>query len=189
MCKSGYQDRKHIILDLTAHAMKYKQAKCNMIFKLLFMSLIWLVEAASCLTTPDYTALQLKLTSVTLGHQLLKLILPVWRESGESGRDRVGDGVLTPRFFLLLLRQLEHKSRNSTGCQPEHVKQLRVPLHHKWMQSKLLLKKGHLKVSIEHGVIVRRSTTPWMELLTRTKKTDPTTWFSHLTFRLIDIFF
>lgn len=39
----------------------------------------------------------------------LKWILPVWSESGDNGRDRVGDGVPMPRLFLLLLRQLEHK--------------------------------------------------------------------------------
>lgn len=55
------------------------------------------------------------------GYQASQLILPVWSESGESGRDSVGDGVPTPRFFLLLLRQLEHKNRKSTDCQPPYT--------------------------------------------------------------------
>ena len=38
-------------------------------------------------------------------------VLPVWPESGESGLDRVGDGVPTPRFFRLLLRQLRQKMK------------------------------------------------------------------------------
>lgn len=45
-----------------------------------------------------------------------QLILPVWRERGESGRDSVGDGVPTPRLFLLLLRQLKHKNIKSSDC-------------------------------------------------------------------------
>lgn len=38
----------------------------------------------------------------------------MWSERGESGRDSVGEGVPTPRLFLLLLRQLEHKQKKKT---------------------------------------------------------------------------
>lgn len=39
--------------------------------------------------------------------------VPVCRERGERGLDSVGEGVPTPRLFLLLLRQLKHKNTKS----------------------------------------------------------------------------
>lgn len=76
-------------------------------------TLLCLANAASCYMTPDHTTLQFVFFgALPLGlagierYQASQLILPVWRERGESGRDSVGDGVPTPRLFLLLLRQL-----------------------------------------------------------------------------------
>ena len=63
------------------------------------------------------------------GFQTLHYILPVWSESGESGRDSVGDGVPTPRLFLLLLRQLKDKERTSTVCQDQHTSLISI-CHH-----------------------------------------------------------
>lgn len=42
------------------------------------------------------------------------LLAAVWSESGESGRESVGDGVPTPRLFLLLLRQLFERFSSDT---------------------------------------------------------------------------
>lgn len=61
------------------------------------------------------------------GYQMSQLILPLWTESGECGRDSVGDGVPTPRFFLLLLRQLEHKNRKSADWQSQHTPFICIP--------------------------------------------------------------
>lgn len=64
---------------------------------------------------------------------MLKWILPVWSESGDSGRDRVGDGVPTPRLFLLLLRQLEHKQgkrgKKLTGCELQRTPLISICYH------------------------------------------------------------
>lgn len=80
--------------------------------------------------TPMLTCVCLQLRSCwdmlgLKGYQALQQILPVCSESGESGRDSVGDSVPTPRLFLLLLRQLEHKRKKKKGVntnyQPDHT--------------------------------------------------------------------
>lgn len=43
-----------------------------------------------------------------------QLTVPVCRERGERGLDSVGEGVPTPRLFLLLLRQLKRKNTKSS---------------------------------------------------------------------------
>lgn len=48
----------------------------------------------------------------------MHFVLPVLSESGESGLDSVGEGIPTPRLFLLLLRQLFNKREKTKSQSP-----------------------------------------------------------------------